>query len=103
MTYSDPDRILHYESNVDIRQGSDRVTSGVADVYLQKETNEVDRTIAQRNVVLTQPNRKGVGDWMQYTTADQVSILTGNPARVDDVEQGTTTGARLTVYSQKVE
>jgi LPS export ABC transporter protein LptC/lipopolysaccharide transport protein LptA len=101
MTYSDPDRILHYESNVDIRQGSDRVTSGVADVYLQKETNEVDRTIAQRNVVLTQPNRKGVGDWMQYTTADQVSILTGNPARVDDIEQGTTTGARLTVYSQE--
>ena len=101
MTYSDPDRLLHYENNVDIRQATDRVTSGVADVYLLKDVNEVERTIAQRNVVLTQPNRKGTGDWMQYTTADQVSVLKGNPARVDDVEQGTTTGARLTVYSQE--
>jgi lipopolysaccharide export system protein LptA len=32
MTYSDPDRILHYEGNVDIRQGTDRLTGGVADV-----------------------------------------------------------------------
>jgi lipopolysaccharide export system protein LptA len=101
MTYSDPDRILHYETNVDIRQGTDRITSGVADVYLQKETNEVERTIAQRNVVLTQPNRKGTGDWVQHTTADQVSVIKGNPARVEDLEQGTTVGNRLTVYSQE--
>ena len=38
MSYSDPNRLLHYESNVDIRQGSDRITSGVADVYLTKKT-----------------------------------------------------------------
>ena len=94
MTYSDPDRILHYEGNVDMRQATDRVTSGVSDVYLLKDANEVERTTAERNVVLTQPTRKGTGDWMQYTTADQVSILKGNPARVEDVEQGTTIGAR---------
>ncbi len=64
MTYSDPNRILHYEGNVDIRQGTDRITSGVADVYLLKQTSEVEKTIAQRNVVLTQPNRKGTGDWV---------------------------------------
>jgi lipopolysaccharide export system protein LptA len=101
MNYSDPDRTLHYEGNVDMRQGTDRVTSGVADVYLQKDTNEVERTIAQRKVVLTQPNRKGTGDWMQYTAVDQVSVLKGNPARVDDQEQGTTVGNRLTLYSQE--
>ena len=101
LTYSDPDRILHYESNVDMRQGTDRITSGVADVYLQREANEVERTVSQRNVVLTQPNRKGTGDWMQYTTVDQVSVLKGNPARVEDLEQGTTVGNRLTVYSQE--
>jgi LPS export ABC transporter protein LptC len=37
MTYSDPDRTLHYESNVDIRQATDRVTSGLADVYLTRD------------------------------------------------------------------
>jgi lipopolysaccharide export system protein LptA len=70
----------------------------VADVYLLKDSSEVDKTIAQRDVVLTQPNRKATGDWIQYTTADEVAILKGNPAKVDDVEKGSTQGGRLTVY-----
>lgn len=98
MFYSDPDRTIHYEGNVDIKQGTDRITSGVADVYLSKETNEMERTLAQRNVVLTQPNRKGTGDWCEYTADNEIAVLKGNPARVDDVEQGNTEGARLTVW-----
>ena len=98
MFYSDPDRTIHYEGNVDIKQGSDRLTGGVADVYLAKDSNEMQKTIAQRNVVLTQPNRRGTGDWVEYTTANEVAVLKGNPARVDDIEQGNTEGARLTVW-----
>jgi lipopolysaccharide export system protein LptA len=97
MFYSDPDRTIHYEGNVDIKQGTDRLTSGVADVYLVKDTNEMDKTVAQRNVVLTQPNRKGTGDWVEYTSANEVAVLKGNPARVEDVEQGNTEGNRLTL------
>jgi lipopolysaccharide export system protein LptA len=97
MSYSDPNRTLHYEGGVDIRQGTDRLTGGIADVYLLRDTSEVEKTIAQRNVVMTQPNRKGTGDWIQYTTADEVAILKGNPARVEDVEKGSTEGGRLTV------
>jgi lipopolysaccharide export system protein LptA len=97
MFYSDPDRTIHYEGSVDIKQGTDRLTSEVADVYLLKETNEMEKTIAQRNVVLTQPNRKGTGDWVEYTSANEVAILKGNPARVEDVEQGNTEGGRLTL------
>ena len=101
MFYSDPNRLLHYESNVDIRQGSDRITSGVADVYLNKENNEMEKTIAQQNVVLTQPNRKGTGDWVEYTTANEVAVLKGKPARVEDADKGNTEGARLTVYMRE--
>jgi lipopolysaccharide export system protein LptA len=97
MSYSDPNRTLHYEGNVDIRQETDRITGGVADVYLFKESAKVEKTVAQRNVVLTQPNRKGTGDWIQYTTADEVAVLTGRPARVEDIEKGSTEGGRLTV------
>ncbi|HBB86618.1 MAG TPA: LPS export ABC transporter periplasmic protein LptC [Blastocatellia bacterium] len=97
MSYSDPNRTLHYEGDVDIRQGTDRLTGGVADVYLLRDTSEVEKTIAQRNVVMTQPNRKGTGDWIQYTAADEVAILKGNPARVEDIEKGSTEGGRLTV------
>ncbi len=98
MSYSDVNRTLHYDGNVDIRQGTDRLTSGVADVYLLKESSEVEKTIAQHDVVLTQPNRKGTGDWVQYTSVDEVAVLKGNPARVEDVEKGSTEGGRLTVY-----
>lgn len=101
MFYSDPNRLLHYESNVDIRQGTDRITSGVADVYLNKDTNEMEKTVAQRNVVLTQPNRKGTGDWAEYTTVNEVAVLKGNPARVEDADKGNTEGARLTVFMRE--
>jgi LPS export ABC transporter protein LptC/lipopolysaccharide transport protein LptA len=101
MSYSDANRTLHYEGDVDIRQGTDRLTSGVADVYLFKESSEVEKTVAERDVVLTQPNRKGTGEWIQYTSADEVAILKGNPARVEDMEKGSTEGGRLTVYMRE--
>ena len=97
MFYSDPDRTIHYEGNVDIKQDTDRLTGGVADIYLAKDSNEMQKTVAQRSVVLTQPNRKGTGDWVEYTTANEIAVLKGNPARVEDVEQGNTEGNRLTL------
>jgi lipopolysaccharide export system protein LptA len=101
MRYSDPERLIHYETNVDIKQGTDRMTAGIADVYLQKDVNEVDRTICQKNVVIVQPNRRGTGEWCQYTTVDEVAVLTGNPAHVEDAEQGTTDGNRVTMYRRE--
>ncbi|HEY3102320.1 MAG TPA: LPS export ABC transporter periplasmic protein LptC [Pyrinomonadaceae bacterium] len=101
LRYSDPDRLLHYETNVDIKQGTDRMTSAVADVYLQKDVNELERVIAQRDVVLIQPGKRGTGDWCQYTAADEVAVLKGNPAHVEDAEQGTTDGNRLTMYRRE--
>jgi lipopolysaccharide transport protein LptA len=98
MTYSETSRLLHYEGNVDIKQGTDRITSGVADVYLLKDSNDVEKTIAQRDVVLTQPGRKGTGQWGQYTNADETVVLTGSPARVEDTEKGAQEGGRLTVH-----
>jgi lipopolysaccharide export system protein LptA len=98
MTYSDAERLIHYESDVDIRQGTERITSEVADAYLLKETYEVERTIAQRSVVVTQPGRRGTGDWGQYTAADETVLLTGNPARVEDAEKGASESRRMTIY-----
>lgn len=98
MFYSEADRILHYEGTVDIKQGADRIQSEVSDVYLLKDTSEVEKTIAQRSVVMTQPGRQGSGEWAQYTATDETVVLKGKPARVVDAEQGTTEGGRLTVY-----
>jgi lipopolysaccharide export system protein LptA len=96
--------MLRYEENVDIRQGTDRITGGVANVYLA-EGNQVSRTEMERNVVITQPNRKAVADFAKYTQADESVVLQGSPARVDDAENGSSQGGTLTVYlkSNRVE
>src|SRR6185503_14720869 len=77
MNYSDIDRLVHYEGNVKARQGTDRIEASTVDVYLQKETNEVDHMKAEGNVVLTQPGRRGTGDHLAYTSSDDRAILTG--------------------------
>jgi lipopolysaccharide export system protein LptA len=100
MNYSDTDRLVHYEGNVKARQGTDRIEATKVDVYLQKETNEVDHMLADGNVVLTQPQRRGVGDHLVYTASDGRAVLTGKSARVDDAEQGSTMGTELTFYSR---
>ena len=87
---------LRYEDNVDIRQGTDRIVAGVANVFLN-DKNELSQTVAEKNVVVTSPNRKAVGDYAQYVAADESVVLRGSPARVDDAENGTTQAAQLTV------
>lgn len=98
--YSRETRLLRYEENVDIRQGTDRITAGKADIYMD-ERNEMSKTIAETSVVITQPNRKAVGDWAQYTAENEVAILRGNPARIDDAENGSSQGAQVTVYMRE--
>lgn len=96
INYNDKTKQIQYQSNVDIRQGTDRITGGLADIYLA-ENNEVKQTIVQENVVITQPNRRVTGTWAQYTTADETVILRGNPATATDSEQGSTQGSQITV------
>ena len=100
MNYSDTERLVHYEGNVHARQGTDRIDAAKVDVYLQKETNEVDHMMADGNVILTQPARRGTGDHLVYTASDGRAVLTGKNARVVDAEQGSTMGTELTFYSR---
>ena len=97
MSYSRDSRLLQYRSNTDIRQGTDRITANSADVFLNEE-NEVAKTVAETNVVVTQPGRRGAGDWLQYTANDETAVLRGNPASVEDAENGTSQSAQLTFF-----
>lgn len=98
MFYSDTARLLHYEGDVDIKQGTEHITSEVADVYLMKELGEVERMVAERSVVVTQPGKRGTGNWAQYSAADETVMLTGEPARVEDAKEGNSESRRLTIY-----
>jgi LPS export ABC transporter protein LptC/lipopolysaccharide transport protein LptA len=97
--YSDESKVLRYEGNVDIRQGTDRINAGIADVYLD-EKNEVKQTIAQNKVVITQPKRRATGDFAQYTASTEDFILRGNPASIDDAEQGSSRAGEISLNAK---
>jgi len=97
LAYSRDSRVLQYRNSVDIRQGTDRLLAQIADIYLD-QNNEMVKTVVENNVVITQPGRKAVGDWAEYTAENEVAVIRGNPARVDDSENGTSQGGQITVY-----
>ncbi len=100
MNYDSKTRLLQYRTNVDLRQGTDRITSASADVFLS-EKNEVLKTVAEQNVVITQPGRRATGDWVQYTADNEVAILRGEPASVTDSESGSSQSNEITVYMRE--
>lgn len=98
LDYGDAERTAHYEGKVRIRQGSDQIEAAVADAVMDQE-NKLSKMTATREVVLTQPQRRGTGDLLVYTAADDAAVLTGNLAQVEDREREVTTkGARLTLH-----
>ncbi len=97
MTYNRDKRVLRYEGDVDIRQGTDRIIGGVANAFLS-QTNELERTEIENNVIITQPNRRANADFAQYIVAEDSVVLRGNPARVEDAENGSSQGGELTIY-----
>ena len=70
------------------------------DIYLDNNNN-VKQTVSQNDVVITQPNRKIKANWVQYTTIDDTAIIRGNPATVDDSEQGATQGSQISVVMRE--
>ncbi|MBL8182625.1 MAG: LPS export ABC transporter periplasmic protein LptC [Blastocatellia bacterium] len=100
LEYVDSSRLIKYRTNVDIRQGTDRLTSASADILLN-EKNEVQKTITETNVVITQPGRRATGDRLEYTSSNEVAILRGSPATITDSVNGSTRGTEVTVYMKE--
>lgn len=100
MAYSDEGKLLQYAGSVDIRQGSDRISAGNADIYLD-QNNELTRMTVERNVSITQPGKKGTGTWAQYNAGDESFVLRGSPAYIESAEEGSAQGAQLTIYKRE--
>ncbi|HZS10361.1 MAG TPA: LPS export ABC transporter periplasmic protein LptC [Blastocatellia bacterium] len=98
MNYSDVTRVVKYNGDVKIKQGSDQIDAATAEAKIDEE-HKLERMTATTNVVLTQPARRGTGDRVEYTPATDTAILTGNLARVEDRErEAVTTSAKLTLH-----
>lgn len=100
MDYDRDTRVIRYRGDVDIRQGTDRITGQSADISLD-DKRRLSKMTAGTSVVLTQPGRKATGDWMQYTADNEVAILRGEPATVADTQSGSSRGTEITVYMRE--
>jgi LPS export ABC transporter protein LptC/lipopolysaccharide transport protein LptA len=96
--YFDNNKLVRYTNKVKIRQGTDQIEAAAAEVTLDADY-KMTHFVATREVVLTQPQRVGKGQQLEYTAATDEAILTGNLAIIEDREHDTTSqGARLTLH-----
>ncbi|HEX4020088.1 MAG TPA: LPS export ABC transporter periplasmic protein LptC [Acidobacteriaceae bacterium] len=122
LLYSDAERKAHFSGHVDIVSQGSQLQSDMADVYLQPSTpgspdakslqrtrdnspqSAVERIVAQGNVRMVQPGRRGTGAQIVYTASDGRFVLTGSeqaPPRIVDAERGSVTGHALIFESQQ--
>jgi lipopolysaccharide export system protein LptA len=63
------------------------------------QPSKIDHMVAAGKVVVTEPNRRAVGDRLVYTADDGKYLLTGRSPSIFDAERGTVWGDSLTFYS----
>ena len=61
---------------------------------------QVERIVAEKEVVVTEPTRRANGDRLVYTAADDKFELTGGPPSIFDAERGKITGGSLTFFKR---
>ena len=108
LTYTDAERIAHFDGNVIAKSTDATITSAQMDAFLQPrgETRasqsssaaKLKKIIASGQVVITQPDRRADGDQLVYTADDDKFVLTGGPPSIFDAEHGKITGVSLTFF-----
>jgi lipopolysaccharide export system protein LptA len=109
LTYVDSERRVHYEGGVTAKGSDFTASAKTLDAYLlpRSQTSnrqsiagsgQLDRMVAQDDVVIQQPKRRAEGQKLVYTAAEDKFVLTGGPPSIFDAEQGKITGVSLTFF-----
>ncbi len=125
LTYVDEERRARYTGNVLAKTTTGTVSAQQLDIYLKEAEpssstqasaakpaqqkgpslpgsdapSKIDHMVATGKVVVTEPNRRAVGDRLVYTSDDGKYFLTGKSPSIFDAERGTVWGDSLTFYS----
>ena len=123
LTYVDAERRARYTGKVLAKSTNGTISAEQIDVYLKpaesadgsqagsetkavkpaipgsERPSRVDHMVAVGKVVITEPNRRGLGDRLVFTADDGKYYLTGNSASIFDAVHGTIWGDSLTFYS----
>jgi len=109
LNYSDVERKVFLDGGVTTKETDVTMTARQMTVSLLPRSQstaganpampgQIDRIIAEEQVVITQPTRHATGNRLVYTSADDRFVLTGGPPSIFDAERGKTTGDSLTFY-----
>jgi len=108
LVYTDSDRRAHLDEDVAAKSGDMTITSRQMDAFLQPRgpasenqaasESKLEKIIATGQVVIIQPERRGEGNKLTYTAADDKFVLTGGPPSIFDAERGKITGVSLTFF-----
>jgi lipopolysaccharide export system protein LptA len=63
-----------------------------------KGQGQLDRLVAESNVVVQEPGRKATGNQLTYTVADDKFVLSGGTPSIFDAERGKIRGDSLTFF-----
>ena len=108
LTYTDAERIAHFDSDVTAKSADVTMTATQMDAFLQPRGNvapnqsssagKLEKIVASGQVVVTQPDRRATGNQLVYTASDDKFLLTGGPPSIFDAEHGKITGVSLTFF-----
>jgi lipopolysaccharide export system protein LptA len=126
LTYIDAERKARYTGNVLAKSAANSVSAQQIDVFLKEAggqdssstkdasstkrstpilpgaegPSKIDHMVATGNVIVTEPNRRAVGDQLIYTADDSKYYLTGKSPSIYDATHGTVWGDSLTFYNR---
>jgi lipopolysaccharide export system protein LptA len=111
LTYTDDQHRAHFEGGVRARGADVIITADHLDAFMvprgQSRSNvplegqgQLDRIVAEGNVVVQEPARRAQGEKLVYIAADDKFVLTGGLPSIFDAEHGKTTGDSLTFYKR---
>ena len=109
LTYADDQHRAHFEGGVAARGADATITADHLDAFMiprsqasgnqsVKAQGQLDRIVAEGNVVVQEPARRAQGDKLVYTAAEDKFVLTGGSPSIFDAEHGKITGDSLTFY-----
>jgi lipopolysaccharide export system protein LptA len=108
LTYTDSERKAHFDENVTAKFADGTITAKQIDAFLyprgpsipnqSSSAGKLEKIVADGEVNITQPGRRGVGNRLIYMTAEDKFVLTGGPPSIFDAEHGKITGVSLTFF-----
>lgn len=110
VTYDDAERRARYLGGVTMRGADGTISAEQVDIRLlargaqaQPGASQVERVVADGNVLIQQGDRKAQGERLTFTPEDGKFVLVGErgiPPSIFDAELGSVTGDSLTFYSR---